>query len=310
MDQMIFDIVIIGGGPAGLSAGLYGSRAKLTVLVLEKDAFGGQIATTSEVDNYPGAMEGCSGPLLSERIKNQAKEFGTLFEKDEILRLDLSGPIKKIDGKKQTYLCRSVILATGAAPRLGGFKNEEEFRGRGVSYCATCDGNFFEDLEVAVIGGGDSAITEALYLTRFASLVTIIHRRDALRAAKSLAEKAMSHEKIKFLWDSVVEEVQGDGIVEQVRVKNVKTGMLHSLDVNGVFVYVGLNPMTDMLKGQIELDDDRYIKTDENMKTSVAGVYAAGDVRSKKLRQAITAAADGAIAAVSAEHYIEENRGL
>lgn len=306
MEEKIYDIIIIGGGPAGLTAGLYGSRSKLEVLVIEKEAYGGQISTTSEVDNYPGSMDNCTGPLLSEKIKAQAEEFGTVFSKDEILKVDLKSQIKTVEGKKQTYSGRTVILATGAAPRLGGFKNETDFRGRGVSYCATCDGNFFEGLDIAVIGGGDSAITEALYLTKFASTVTIIHRRDKLRAAKSLSEKAFNHKKIKFIWDSVVDEVTGEGIVESLKVKNVKTEQELLLEVNGVFVYTGLNPITEFVKEQIELDQFGYIPTDENMRTNIEGVYAAGDVRVKKLRQVVTATADGAIAAFDAEEYINE----
>lgn len=307
MEEKIYDIIVIGGGPAGLTAGLYGSRSKLDVLIIEKEAYGGQISTTAEVDNYPGSMDNCTGPLLADRIRGQAEDFGTQFEKDEIFNLNLSDEIKIIQGKKQNYKARAVIISTGAAPRLGGFKNENEFRGRGVSYCATCDGDFFEGLDIVVIGGGDSAISESLYLTKFAASITIIHRRDKLRAAKSLADRAMAHEKIKFLWDTVVEEVAGDGIVEEVKVRNVKTNEEQNLVANGVFVYIGLNPLTEFAKGHIELDPNGYVPTDENMRTNVEGVFAAGDVRVKKLRQAVTAASDGAIAAFVAEEYINES---
>lgn len=306
MEDRIYDIIVIGGGPAGLTAGLYGSRSKLDVLIIEKETYGGQISTTAEVDNYPGSMDNCTGPLLSDRIRTQAEEFGTVFEKDEIISLKLWEEIKLVEGKKNSYKARSVIIATGATPRLGGFKNENEFRGRGVSYCATCDGNFFEDLDIVVIGGGDSAITEALYLTKFAASITIIHRRDKLRAAKSLTDKAMGNEKIKFLWDSIVEEVAGDGIVEEVMVRNIKTDDIQKLSVNGVFVYTGLIPLTEFVKGQIDLDPFGYIPTDENMRTNIEGVFAAGDVRVKKLRQVVTATSDGAVAAFVAEEYIEQ----
>ncbi|WP_338471392.1 thioredoxin-disulfide reductase [Niallia sp. XMNu-256] len=302
----IYDIVIIGGGPAGLSAGLYGSRAKLDVLVIEKAKFGGQTTTTAELENYPGSIPDCTGPALSKRMHEQAEEFGTEFVKDEVVSVDFSGDIKFINGKDAQYQGRSVIITTGAEPRLAGFGEEMEFRARGVSYCATCDADFFEGLDVAVIGGGDSAIDEAIYLTKFAETVTVIHRRDALRAAKSLQERAFNNPKIKFIWDTVPVTAYGDEILEGLEVKNVKTGELSKLEVNGVFVFVGLDPITEAFKGQVELDESGYIPTDVEMKTNVPGVFAAGDVRVTPLRQVITAAADGAISAISAEKYITE----
>jgi thioredoxin reductase (NADPH) len=300
----VFDLIIIGGGPAGLTAGLYGSRAKMDVLVIEKEVFGGQITTTAEIQNYPGAPEECTGNSLSQRMKQQAEDFGTKFTVDEIVSMELSGEIKSLKGRKEEYDARVLIIATGAKPRLAGFKNELELRGRGVSYCATCDADFFEGLDIAVIGGGDSAITEALYLTKFADSVTIIHRRDTLRAAKTIQEKAFKNTKIKFLWNSTIEEAAGEELVERVMVKNLKTNEVTTLEVNGVFVYIGLEPITEIFKGIIELDGNGYIQADETMKTNVPGVYAAGDVRAKSLRQVITAAADGAIAAMQAEEYI------
>jgi thioredoxin reductase (NADPH) len=300
----IFDLIIIGGGPAGLTAGLYGSRAKMDVLVIEKEVFGGQITTTAEIDNYPGAPAPCTGNSLSQIMTQQAEDFGTKFAVDEIVSMDLSGEIKSLKGKKEEYKARVLIIATGAKPRLAGFKRELELRGRGVSYCATCDADFFEGLDIAVIGGGDSAITEALYLTKFADSVTIIHRRDTLRAAKSIQEKAFKNTKIKFIWNSAIEEAIGEEIVEGVMVKNLKTNEVTTLDVNGIFVYIGLDPITEIFKDVIELDKNGYVQTDETMKTNVLGVYAAGDVRVKSLRQVITAAADGAIAAMQAEEYI------
>ncbi|KRQ88021.1 Thioredoxin reductase [Caloramator mitchellensis] len=306
MSERIYDIVIIGGGPAGLSAGLYGSRSKLDVLVIEKGVFGGQAATTAELENYPGSIENCTGPALSERMKHQAEEFGTSFVYDEVVDVDFSGDIKVVKCKEAEYKGKAVIIATGAAPRLAGFKGENELRGRGVSYCATCDADFFEGLDVAVIGGGDSAITEALYLTKFAETVTIIHRRDSFRAAKSLVEKAMNHPKIKFILNSVVDEAKGDEILEGLVVRNLQTGEVSEVAVNGVFVFVGLDPITKVFEGKIALDEKGYIPTDDEMRTNVEGIFAAGDVRVKMLRQVITAAADGAIAAIAAEEYINE----
>ncbi|MBB6445578.1 thioredoxin-disulfide reductase [Bacillus benzoevorans] len=302
----IYDIVIVGGGPAGLSAGLYGSRAKLEVLVIEKSKFGGQTATTSELENYPGSIPDCTGPSLTERMHEQASEFGTEFVKDDIVSVDFSGDIKVLNGKNAQYQGRTIIIATGAEPRLAGFENEMELRAKGVSYCATCDADFFEELDVAVIGGGDSAIDEAIYLTKFADSVTIVHRRDSLRAAKSLQEKAFNNPKIKFVWDSVPVKANGDEMLEGLEIKNVKTGETSTLDVNGVFVFVGLDPITEAFKGQVELEGG-YIPTDEDMRTNVPGVFAAGDVRVKSLRQVITAAADGAMASIAAEKYIAEH---
>lgn len=305
----IYDIVVIGGGPAGLSAGLYASRSRLDVLIIEKEKFGGQATTTAELENYPGSIENCTGPALTGRMKDQAEGFGTTFTKDIITGVDFSKDIKVVKGKKEEYQGKSVIVATGAAPRLSGFKNEVELRGRGVSYCATCDADFFEGLDIAVIGGGDSAITEAIYLTKFAESVTVVHRRDSLRAAKSLQEKAFSNPKIKFIWNSTVEEAKGDELLEALVLKNVKTGETSELEVNGVFVFVGLTPYTEVVKDHIELDAKGYIPTDPEMRTNVPGVFAAGDVRVKTLRQVITAAADGAIAAITAEEYINEKFG-
>lgn len=302
----IYDIVVIGGGPAGLSAGLYGSRSKLDVLVIEKEKFGGQAATTAELENYPGSIENCTGPSLSERMRQQAEGFGTEFVKDQVVDVDFSKDVKVIKGRNGEYQGRAVIIATGAEPRLAGFKKERELRARGVSYCATCDADFFDGLDVAVIGGGDSAITEALHLTKFAETVTVIHRRNELRAAKSLQEKAFNNPKMKFIWDSTVDEAVGDELLEKLIVRNLKTDETTDLEVNGVFVYVGLDPITSVFKDHIALDAKGYIPTDTEMRTNIPGVFAAGDVRVKTLRQVITAAADGAIASITAEEYINE----
>lgn len=303
----IYDTIIIGGGPAGLSAGLYAARSRMDTLLIEKAKFGGQAVTTEELENYPGSIEDCTGSKLIERMKRQAEEFGTQFVKDEVLDVDFTGKVKVIKCRKETYEAKTVIIATGAYPRLGGFKNEIELRGKGVSYCATCDADFFTELDVAVIGGGDSALTEAIYLTKFAESVTVIHRRDQFRAAKSLVEKAENNPKVKFIFDSVVDEAKGEEILEGLVVRNVKTGEVADVKVDGCFVFVGYLPISELFKGKVKMTERGDIITDENMRTDIEGVFAAGDIRDKTLRQVITAAADGAIAATVAEVYIEEN---
>ncbi|QSX06223.1 thioredoxin-disulfide reductase [Sedimentibacter sp. zth1] len=306
----LYDVIVIGGGPAGLSASLYAGRSRLSVLMLERAKDGGQIAMTSEVENYPGCLEGESGPTLIDRMSKQAEHFGTEKVYDEIVEAKLEGAEKVLVGKKGEYRAKSVIIATGASARPIGCKNEKDFVGKGISFCATCDASFFEDFEVYVVGGGDTAVEEAMYLTKFARKVTVIHRRDELRAAKSIQEKAFKNEKLNFMWDSVVEEVSGDGILDTMIVKNKKTGELTTIKADdedgtfGLFGFIGYLPKTDIFVDKIELQNG-YIVTDENMKTNVPGVFAAGDVRVKSLRQVVTAAADGAIAATQAEKYIE-----
>ena len=302
----IYDCIIIGGGPAGLSAGLYAARSKMDTIIIEKENYGGQIATTDEVDNYPGSMENATGPILVDRMRNQAKQFGTSFVKDEITEVDFDSTIKLVKGLKGTYEGKTIIIASGASPRLGGFKKELEFRGKGVSYCATCDADFFTDLEVVVIGGGDSAITESIYLTKFASKVTIIHRRSELRAAKSIQDKAFKNSKINFIWDTVVEEASGEEILEKLVLRNVKTEKVEEYKTDGVFVFVGYLPISDIFKGKIQMNESNYIIGDQDMNTNVPGVFVAGDIREKSLRQVITATADGAIAATTAERYLED----
>lgn len=308
---MIYDVVIIGAGPAGLAAGLYASRARLNTLIIEKDGEGGQIATTDEVANYPGSVENASGPSLIARMVEQVNEFGAKRVNDVIESVEFDGKVKVLKGKKEEYKAKSVIIATGAVPRPIGCPGEKELTGRGVSYCATCDAAFFEDLEVYVVGGGDSAVEEAMYLTKFARKVTVIHRRDELRAAKSIQEKAFKNEKLHFMWDSTVTEIKGDGILESMVVKNLKTNEETEIFADeddgtfGVFPFIGYLPATKLFDGIIDLENG-YIRTDDNMHTNVEGVFAAGDVRVKSLRQVVTATADGAIAAVQAEKYIEE----
>lgn len=309
----IYDLIIIGAGPAGLAAGLYGARARMSTLIIEKDKTGGQIVTTDEVANYPGSIPEATGPSLIARMVEQCEEFGVERAKDTIVDFDFTGTTKTLKGAKEDYLAKSVIIATGATPKKLGCPGEKELTGKGVSYCATCDGAFFEDMQVFVVGGGDSAVEEAMFLTKFASKVTIVHRRDSLRAAKSIQEKAFENPKIDFKWDTVIEEIKGDGIVESVVFKNVKTGELEQFDADeefgtfGIFVFTGYDPNTKVFEGKLDMTPNGYIIGDELMKTNYEGVFVAGDCRDKLLRQVVTATADGAIAAVMAEKYVEDH---
>lgn len=311
---MIYDVIIIGAGPAGLAAGLYASRARLKTLIIEKEKSGGQIVTTDEVANYPGSIENASGPSLTARMVEQSDEFGAERKLDTIQEVELDGEVKVLKGEKEEYKAKTVIIATGAVPRAIGCPGEKELVGRGVSYCATCDAAFFEDLEVFVVGGGDTAVEEGMYLAKFARKVTIVHRRDELRAAKSIQEKAFANDKMNFMWDSTVTEIKGDGIVESMVVENTKTGekteiVAHEDDGTfGIFPFIGYLPATNTFDGIIDLEGG-YIPTNEDMHTNIPGVFAAGDVRVKSLRQVVTATADGAIAAVQAEKYIDELEG-
>ena len=309
----IYDVIILGAGPAGLTAGLYAGRSRLSTLIIEKGQDGGQIAITDEIENYPGQMvEGESGPSLIARMTEQAKKFGAERCSDVIKSVELTGDVKKLVGAKGEYLAKSVIIATGAFPKPIGCENEGKFTGKGISFCATCDAAFFEDFEVYVVGGGDSAVEEAMYLTKFARKVTIIHRRNELRAAKSIQEKAFKNPKLHFMWDTVVTRVDGDELLSSMTVKNVKTGELTTINADeedglfGLFGFIGYNPNSQLFEGMLDMENG-YIKTDENMHTSIPGVFAAGDIRVKSLRQVVTAAADGAIAAMQAEHYISNH---
>lgn len=309
----IYDVIILGAGPAGLAAGLYAGRSRLNVLIIEKGQDGGQIAITDEIENYPGQIvEGESGPSLIARMTEQAEKFGAKRVSDMIKEVELEGEVKVLKSEKNEYRGKNVIIATGAYARPIGCKGEGQFRGKGVSYCATCDANFFEDFEVYVVGGGDSAVEEAMYLTKFARKVTIIHRRDELRAAKSIQEKAFKNPKLFFMWDSVVEELEGDDILQAMYVKNVKTGEVTKVEADpedgmfGLFGFIGTVPNTKIFEGIIDMDERGYIKTDADMHTNIPGVYAAGDVRVKSLRQVVTAAADGAIAAVQVERSMSD----
>ncbi|MBQ6608022.1 MAG: thioredoxin-disulfide reductase [Firmicutes bacterium] len=307
-----YDLIIIGAGPAGLSAGLYAGRARLNTLIIEKQKNGGQIVITDEIENYPGCIEGETGPSLIDRMVKQTEKFGVDHVFDTVTDMDLTGDVKTVKCLHEEYSAKAVIIAAGANPVNIGCPGEKEFSGKGVSYCATCDAAFFEDFEVYVVGGGDAAVEEAMYLTKFARKVTIIHRRNELRAARSIQDKAFANPKVDFMWDTVVEEIKGDGIVESMVVKNVKTGELTEVFADeddgtfGIFVFIGFRPNTEVFKGHVEMDEKGYILTDPDMHTSVPGVFAAGDIRQKSLRQVVTACADGAIAAVQAGKYIEE----
>lgn len=309
---MLYDVIILGAGPAGLSAALYAGRACLKTLLIEKAMPGGQITLTNDIENYPGQLlEGESGFSLTERMGQQADKFGVARAYDEITAVDFSGNEKVLTGMNGEYRARTVILATGARPRPIGCENEEAFTGRGISFCATCDGMFFRDMDVYVVGGGDSAVEEAIFLTRFARKVTIIHRRDQLRAVKTIQERAFANEKIDFMWNTVVEKVDGEMSLSEMTVRNVVTGETTIIRANeddgtfGLFAFVGFLPNTSLFEGKVNMERG-YILTDEDMHTSVPGVFAAGDLRVKSLRQVITAAADGAIAAMQCAKYIEE----
>ncbi len=311
--EELYDVIILGGGPAGLSAGLYAGRSRLKTLLIEKGAPGGQIALSADVENYPGqVLEGETGFTLSARMAEQCTRFGVERVTDTIRAVQLDGAEKRLTGGKGEYRARTLIIATGASPRPIGCENEKEFVGRGVSYCATCDGAFFRGLEVCVAGGGDSAVEEAIFLTRFARQVTVIHRRDTLRAARSIQERAFANPKIRFLWDSVVARVDGNEAVEAVTVRNVRTGETTVLrapeedGMMGLFGFVGYLPNTELFAGKLELENG-YIRTDGDMRTEVPGVFAAGDVRVKSVRQVVTAASDGAIAAIQAERFISDS---
>ncbi|KXS41836.1 MAG: thioredoxin reductase (NADPH) [Candidatus Frackibacter sp. T328-2] len=305
-----YDVIIVGGGPAGLSAAVYASRSKLDTLLLEQNRkVGGQPTTYEEMENYPGVLD-TTAPELVKNFREHAEKFGTEIERGEVKVVSLDGRIKSVttkDGKE--YRAKSVIIATGAEPRKLGVKGEAEFKGKGVSYCATCDADFFVDLEVVVVGNGNSAIEEAIYLTKFASKVTVIviHEEGVMDAEKILQERAYSNDKIEFVWNSTLEEVKGEGLVDTAVLKNIKTGETTDLSCDGIFIFIGRVPRTDFVEEELELNENGYIEVNsERLDTNMPGVYAAGDVRDKFLRQVITAASDGAASAMAAVGYIEE----
>jgi thioredoxin reductase (NADPH) len=307
VSQRMRDLIIIGGGPAGLTAGIYAGRSRLDVLLLEGRSLGGQAATTDLMENYPGFPDGISGIELASRMEQQARKFGLAIVTDEASSVtweqDQTFVTTTLGGKR--FPSRAVIAAMGAEYRRLGIPGEDEFTGRGVSYCATCDGPFFKDRSIAVIGGGESAVTEALYLTRFAREIHLIHRRDQLRAAKILKERILNHPALRFHWNSLAQEIRGADLVEALLIRNVLTGEPSEIPLQGVFIFAGLVPRTGILRGLVQLDEQGYIIANSRMQTSVPGLFAAGDVRQKPLRQVSTAISDGALAAFAAEKYLE-----
>ena len=301
----MYDIIIIGSGPAGLSAAIYAQRACLDTIVIEKNGIsGGQGLNTWEVDNYPG-FPGVTGFELSRQFREHANKLGARVVQDEVVQVELSGNVKKVVCEEETYEARCVILASGAHHRTLEVPGEEELRGAGVSYCATCDGAFFRGRTVAVVGGGDAALEDAIFLARMCEKVYIVHRRDKLRGAKRLQERLQALENIEFVWNSETVAIEGNAQVEALRLRQTKTGEERRLDVDGVFIAVGIAPESELYAGQLELDEQGYIRADESGQTSVPGVFAAGDVRTKALRQILTAASDGANCVASAERYLQ-----
>lgn len=300
-----YDVVIVGGGPAGLTAGLYTSRSRLRTVLIESGLLGGQMTNTELVENYPGFPQGITGDELSRLMEEHAKRFGLEVVSDYVIEVKLEGDKKVITTEEGSYVGDILILCTGTEYRRLGVPGEKEFAGKGVSYCATCDGAFFQGNQIVVVGGGDSALTEALYLTKFVKEVTIIHRREALRGTKIYQERVFANPKIKLLWNSAIQEIKGGQTVQSVRVKNLKTGEITDHKIQGVFLFVGLLPRTQFLKGLVDMDEEGYIITSENGETSVKGIFAAGDCRKKLVRQIATAVGDGANAACAAEKYLE-----
>ncbi len=303
MQSYNFDTVILGGGPAGLSAGIYASRGAVSTAIVDINMFGGQPSNYLELENYP-SYSTVGGYDLMEKFEEHADKFNVQkFPMQEISNVDLQN--KTIITADSEFRAKTIIIATGAQPMKLGVPGEKEFVGRGVSYCAVCDGAFYRDKVVAVVGGGNAAVEEAMYLTKFASRVYLIHRRNELRADKIVQERAFKNEKLEFVWDTVVEEIKGEDLVHAAVIKNVKSGKVSELSINGIFPYIGMTPNVELFNGQLEQDARGFIVTDETMKTSLEGVYAVGDVRTTPLRQVITAAADGAVAAVYAVKYLE-----
>ncbi|MGQ9531979.1 MAG: thioredoxin-disulfide reductase [Desulfotomaculales bacterium] len=303
------ELVIVGGGPAGLAAALYAARAGLDTVLYEEGMPGGKAATTERIENYPGFPDGIGGVELMMNMQAQAQRFGARMVNVGVQAIEPGDGQFVLQTGEGRVTARAVILATGVTPRPLNVKGEAEFTGRGISFCATCDGPLFRDRVVAVVGGGDAAVEEALFLSRFARKVYLIHRRDALRATKVLQDRAFAEPKIEFLWHSVVQEVLGGPTVEAVLLRDVRSGETRAVAVDGVFVYIGMEPNSRLVRGLVALDEQGYVITDEEMRTSRPGIFAAGDVRRKTLRQVVTAVADGAIAAVTAGHYLEGLRG-
>lgn len=307
LSDKIYDVVIIGGGPAGFTSAIYTAREKLDTVLLEKSMTGGIPNVTDLIENYPGFPEGVSGPELMQKFRRQAERFDVVIKEfDEVQEIIPGEKVHTIKTEKKVYLSKTVIIATGGLPRMLNAPGEKEFTGRGVSYCATCDGPFYKDADIIVVGGGDAAVQEALYLTKFASKVTLIHRRDELRASPILQQRAFDHPKIDFIWDSLVTKITGKNLVEGVEVTNVKTKQISHLKTDGVFIFIGWNPNSAFVKNLVELDQDGHIITDGYMNTSVQGIYAVGDIRSKKFRQIAEAVGDATVGALAISEYISE----
>lgn len=301
------EVVIIGSGPAGLTAALYAARANLNPVVITGNELGGQIATTNDVENYPGFPEGLTGPEMTEKFREQAEKFGTRLEYDEVVEVDFSGPPHRIITHSKEYEAKAVIVATGAAPKKLGVPGEKEYVGHGVSYCATCDGFFFRDKEIIVVGGGDSAVEEGLFLTKFGKRVRVVHRRDELRAGPLLQDRALKNEKMEFVWDTVVTAIRSDnGKVSHVEIENTQTGETGTMDADGVFIYIGHYPNSDLFEGILDMDDHGYLIVDKYMRTNIEGVFAGGEIADPIYRQAVTSAGDGCRAAMQVEKYLAE----
>lgn len=302
-------VIVIGSGPAGLTAALYTARANLDPLVLTGNELGGQVSITNEVENYPGFPDGLTGPELVDNFQKQAERFGARIEYDYVDEVDFKNgspfTIKTQNGK--TYLADSVIITVGASARKLEVPGEEDFIGRGVSYCGTCDGFFFRGKDIVVVGGGDSALEEGLFLTKFADSVQVIHRRDELRASQILQNRAARNEKISYIWDTVIEKIEGDQTVDKVRLKNIKTGSSKEMETEGVFIFIGHYPNSSLFEGQVEMDDKGYLITDEHMQTSIPGVFAAGEIQDPIYRQVATSVGQGCAAAMSATRWLEEH---
>ncbi len=304
--DIVYDMIIVGGGPGGYTSALYAARAGFNVLVLEKFSAGGQMALTHQIDNYPGFEDGIDGFSLADKMKKQAERFGARSENAEVIKVNLTVNPKEIETAKGTFLSKTVVLAAGANPRELGVDKESELIGRGVAYCASCDGMFYRGKTVVVVGGGNTAAADAILLSRIAKKVIIVHRRDTLKATRIYHEPLMNAENVEFKWDSTVTEFLHEDKITGVKIKNVKTGEESIIDCDGVFVSVGRKPATDFLGSQLDLDESGYIIADETTKTSIPGVYAVGDIRTKQLRQVVTAVSDGAMAVHSAEEYLAE----
>lgn len=305
--EHIYDMIIIGGGPAGYTAALYAGRAGLDTVLLERMSPGGQMALTGDIENYPGFEDGIDGFTLGMKMQKGAESFGAKTEYAEVTSVDFSDKIKKVETADKTYLGKTVVISTGANPRELGIKGEQELTGKGVHYCAHCDGRFYKDKTVVVAGGGNSAAADALYLSRLAKKVYIVHRRDTLRATKIYHQPLLNAENVEFIWNSKIVDFIADDRLTGVRIKEVNTGEITELSCDGVFVSIGRRPATEFLSSSVRLDDKGYIVADESTKTNIDGVYAVGDVRTKALRQVVTAVADGAVAAYNAEEYLSEN---